>query len=52
VDDHLDDFKELPIPAEVLQDMDEGNISPGELTLKVGCPLILLCNLRPTCNLM
>lgn len=36
-----------PIPPEVLQDLDIPGFPPGELHLKVGCPLILLCNLAP-----
>lgn len=41
--DTPNDFKEQPIPIEVLREMNDlGNIPPGELTLKIGCPLILL----------
>ncbi|KAF8203296.1 hypothetical protein BJ912DRAFT_811483, partial [Pholiota molesta] len=35
MDTQSDDFEQPPIPVEVLRDMDEGNIPPGELTLKV-----------------
>ena len=42
-----------PLTVEFLRDVDASNLPPGELYLKVGCPVILLRNLAPTqglCN--
>ena len=42
-----------PLPVEFLRTIDASNLPPGELRLKVGCPIILLRNLAPTqglCN--
>jgi len=42
-----------PIPVEFLQAITGSGLPPGELTVKVGCPLILLRNLAPSqglCN--
>lgn len=41
------------IPVEFLRSLNSGSLPPGELTLKIGCPLILLRNLAPArglCN--
>lgn len=40
-----------PIPAEVLRSIEESGHPPGELNLKIGCPIILLRNLSPSCGL-
>ncbi len=39
------------IPPEVLRSLDASNFPSGELHLKIGCPIILLCNLSPTIGL-
>jgi hypothetical protein len=39
------------IPAEVLRAQESGGIPPGELIVKLGCPLILLRNLNVRCGL-
>lgn len=42
-----------PIPPEVLRSIEEPGHPPGELNLKIGCPIILLRNLSPSrglCN--
>jgi len=42
-----------PIPVEFLRSIHASNLPPGELSIKVGCPLILLRNLAPSqglCN--
>ena len=42
-----------PIPIEVLHSIFSSSLPPGELNLKVGCPVILLRNLDPSrglCN--
>jgi len=42
-----------PLPVEFLRAIDASNLPPGELDLKLGCPIILLRNLAPTrglCN--
>lgn len=42
-----------PIPVEVLRSFQSSSLPPGELNLKVGCPVILLRNLDPSrglCN--
>ena len=42
-----------PIPVEFLRDLNPAGFPPGELTLKIGCPLILLRNIAPSqglCN--
>nr|GAT59323.1 transcriptional factor B3 [Mycena chlorophos] len=47
------DANKAPIPVEFLRSINSGSLPPGELTLKVGCPLILLRNLAPAeglCN--
>lgn len=36
-----------PIPTEVLRSIEEPGSPPGILNLKIGCPVILLCNLDP-----
>jgi hypothetical protein len=44
---------EPPLPVEFLRSINNASLPPGELTLKVGCPLILLRNLAPArglCN--
>jgi hypothetical protein len=44
---------ETLIPVEFLRSLNLGSLPPGELSLKVGCPLILLRNLSPArglCN--
>ena len=41
------------IPVEYLRVLDASGLPPGELAVKIGCPLILLCNLAPSrglCN--
>lgn len=42
-----------PVPTEFLRSITSSSLPPGELHLKIGCPLILLRNLAPTqglCN--
>lgn len=39
------------IPIEVLRSLDTSSFPPGELHLKVGCPIILLRNLSPVMGL-
>jgi hypothetical protein len=39
------------IPVEFLRSLNSGSLPPGELTLKIGCPLILLRNLAPAAGL-
>ena len=36
-----------PIPIKFLRSVSSSSLPPGELNLKVGCPVILLCNLSP-----
>ena len=41
------------IPVEFLRSVNSSSLPPGEVNLKVGCPIILLCNLSPSqglCN--
>ena len=48
-----DFLAEQPIPVEVLRAITGSGIPPGELNVKLGCPLILLRNLAPSqglCN--
>ena len=45
--------QEQPVPVEFLRAIIGSGLPPGELVLKVGCPLILLRNLAPSqrlCN--
>ncbi|KAJ3568310.1 hypothetical protein NP233_g5793 [Leucocoprinus birnbaumii] len=37
----------IPVPTEFLRRVNASGVLPGELNLKVGCPLILLRNLSP-----
>ena len=42
-----------PIPIEYLRSVNTSSLPPGELNLKIGCPVILLWNLSPAqglCN--
>jgi hypothetical protein len=39
------------MPAEYLRSLDASGLAPGELSLKVGCPIILLRNLAPAAGL-
>ena len=39
------------IPVEFLQSVNSSSLPPGELDLKVGCPIILLHNLSPSWGL-
>ncbi|KAF7372298.1 ATP-dependent DNA helicase [Mycena venus] len=39
------------MPAEYLRSLDASGLAPGELSLKVGCPIILLRNLAPASGL-
>ncbi|PPQ72835.1 hypothetical protein CVT24_012881 [Panaeolus cyanescens] len=51
--DWTSDEADQPIPPEVLRAIDDSSLPPGELTIKVGSPLILLRNLSPAnglCN--
>jgi ATP-dependent DNA helicase PIF1 len=51
--DGPEDRDETLIPVEFLRSLNSGSLPPGELSLKVGCPLILLRNLSPArglCN--
>lgn len=48
-----DDLDEEPYPVEFLRTLNASGLPPGELHLKIGCPLILLRNLAPArglCN--
>jgi len=36
------------IPVKFLHSINSSSLPPGELNLKVGCPVILLCNLSPS----
>ena len=38
-------------PVELLQSLDTPRLPPSELHVKIGCPLILLVNLAPSCGL-
>jgi len=38
-------------PVELLRSLDAPGLPPGELHVKIGCPLILLVNLAPSCSL-
>jgi hypothetical protein len=47
------DGDDPPLPVEFLRSINNASLPPGELALKVGCPLILLRNLAPAhglCN--
>jgi hypothetical protein len=47
------DHNTPPIPPEFLRSINSGSLPPGELKMKIGCPLILLCNIDPAnglCN--
>ena len=46
-----EDIEENPFPPEFLQTLSASGLPPGELHLKIGCPLILLCNLAPAIGL-
>ena len=39
------------IPVEYLNTLEATGLPPGNLHLKIGCPLILLQNLTPSCGL-
>ena len=42
-----------PVPVEFLRSINSASLPPGELVLKIGCPIILLRNLAPSqglCN--
>lgn len=44
---------DMPVPPEFLRSINSSSLPPGELKIKVGCPLILLRNLCPSrglCN--
>jgi hypothetical protein len=48
-----DDDSHLPITPEFLRSVNSTSLPPGELKVKIGCPLILLRNLSPShglCN--
>ena len=48
-----DPVDDEPIPVEFLRSINSSSLPPGELHLKVGCPIILLRNLSPSqglCN--
>lgn len=47
----LRDGEMANIPNEVLRSLETGLFPPGELHLKVGCPIILLRNLSPAAGL-
>jgi len=52
-EDGADNTGNLPIPLEFLRSVNSSSLPPGELSLKVGCPIILLRNLAPSqglCN--
>ena len=38
-------------PVELLRSLDAPGLPPGKLHIKIGCPLILLVNLSPSCGL-
>ncbi|KAK6974155.1 PIF1-like helicase-domain-containing protein [Favolaschia claudopus] len=42
-----DNFDERQLPVEFLRSLNAASLPPGELNLKIGCPLILLRNLAP-----
>ena len=42
-----------PVPVEFLRSINASSLPPGELHVKISCPLILICNLSPSqglCN--
>lgn len=48
-----DDIEDNPFPMEFLRTLTASGLPPGELRLKIGCPMILLRNLAPVrglCN--
>jgi hypothetical protein len=48
-----DNYNDRQLPVEFLRSLNAASLPPGELTLKIGCPLILLRNLLPArglCN--
>jgi hypothetical protein len=48
-----EDDDDAPLPVEFLRSINNASLPPGELAVKVGCPLILLRNLAPArglCN--
>jgi hypothetical protein len=48
-----DDNGDMPVTPEFLRSINSTSLPPGELRLKIGCPLILLRNLSPSnglCN--
>jgi ATP-dependent exoDNAse (exonuclease V) alpha subunit len=48
-----DNYDDRQIPIEFLRSLNASSLPPGELTLKIGCPLICLRNLAPArglCN--
>ena len=48
-----DSYNDLPLTPEFLQSITLNSLPPGELRIKIGCPLILLQNLSPSnglCN--
>jgi len=48
-----EDHEQQPFPVEFLRTLNNASLPPGELIVKVGCPLILLRNICPTrglCN--
>lgn len=52
-DENTDPDEDIPVPVEFLRSINNSSLPPGELRLKVGCPLILLRNLassRGLCN--
>lgn len=49
----MTNIQDTLIPVEFLRSLNSGSLPPGDLSLKVGCPLILLRNLSPArglCN--
>ena len=52
-EDGADSADSVPVPLEFLRSINSSSLPPGKLSLKIGCPIILLRNLAPSqglCN--